>query len=530
MTSMKEYRDLYLVTDVLLLADIFEDFRKFSLTNYELDPAHYYTSPGLSFNACLKMTEAKIELLTDIDMLLFVEESIRGGVSMITHRFAQANNREMREYDPNLPSSYLQYYDCNNLYGYAMSQALPVGEFRWVDKDEHIDFSTLDDDSDLGYLIKCDLEYPSSLHDDHNDFPLAPEKIIVHDEFLSPYQKNLKSKTSSNGIKCVKLVPNFLPKSNYIVHSRNLKYYMQKGLILKEVHKVLEFKQAAWIKPYVDFNTEMRRLATSSSAKNFFKFLNNALYGRTMMNLRKQVNIRLTTSTTTARNLIAKPNFKSFKIINEDLSAIEMRKTTIKWNKPTFTGACVLELAKLHLYKFHYDVIKEKYGNQATLLFTDTDSLCYHIITENLYKDMNDFREYMDCSSFPKSNPCYDTRNDRRIGYFKDECSGVQPLEFVGLRSKMYSLLMPVDKDNKTAVKGVKKSFVKNHLTHDEFVRSLETHSKTKATFLCIRSKNHNLHTVNITKDCLNPYDDKRYLLDDGISSLSYGHYKILAP
>ena len=116
---MKEYHDLYLITDVLLLADIFEDFRKFSLTNYELDPAHYYTSPGLSFNACLKMTKAKIELLTDIDMLLFIEESIRGGVSMITHRFAQANNRDMKEYNPNLPSSYLQYYDCNNLYGYG---------------------------------------------------------------------------------------------------------------------------------------------------------------------------------------------------------------------------------------------------------------------------------------------------------------------------------------------------------------------------------------------------------------------------
>ena len=184
-------------------------------------------------------------------------------------------------------------------------------------------------------------------------------------------------------------------------------------------------------------------------------------------------------------------------------------------------------MTKLHLYKFHYDVIKEKYGKQATLLFTDTDSLCYRIISENLYEDMKEFSEYMDCSSFPTSNPCYNTKNDRRIGYFKDECSGVQPLEFVGLRSKMYSLMMPDVDRSKTAVKGVKKSFVKNHLTHGEFVRSLETHSKTKASFMSIRSKNHNLHTVRINKDCLNPYDDKRYLLDDGISSLSYGHCKI---
>ena len=149
------------------------------------------------------------------------------------------------------------------------------------------------------------------------------------------------------------------------------------GMELVKIHKVIAFEQSAWIKPYIDFNTTQRQLATSTSATNFFKFLNNALYGRTMMNLRNHANIRLTTSVVSARNYIAKPNFKSFKIINDDLVSIEMRKMHIKWNKPTFTGACILDLAKLHLYKFHYDVMKKRYGTNAQLLFTDTDSLCY---------------------------------------------------------------------------------------------------------------------------------------------------------
>ena len=149
---------------------------------------------------------------------------------------------------------------------------------------------------------------------------------------------------------------------------------------------------------------------------------------------------------------------------------------------------------------------------------------------DDLYRDMLAFSCHMDCSNFPKSNPCYSTVNDRRIGYFKDECSGVQPREFVGLRSKMYSLLMPDNHSDKIAAKGIKKNFVKKHVSHDDFLHSLYSHTKTKATYLDIRSKNHKISTITITKDCLNPYDDKRYILDDGVTSLSFEHEDIPDP
>ena len=527
--TMQQYHDLYLLSDVLLLADVFENFRKFSLSNYDLDPAHYYTSPGLSFDACLKMTGVKIELLMDIDALLFFESAIRGGVSMITHREAKANNPEVPDYKLHELNSYIQYYDANNLYGWAMSQPLPTGDFKFLELEDfyNIDFARIPDDAKTGFMLEVDLHYPPELHDLHNDLPLAPQRKTIPDSFLSPYQHELHTKfgTKQNP-RIEKLVPNFLSKFRYVLHYRNLKYYLQQGLILGKVHRVMSFTQSPWIKPYIDFNTAKRQEAKSSSDKNFFKFLNNALFGKTMQNLRNQTDIRLTISGNAARNYASKPNYQSFQNINETLVAIKMKQVRIFWDKPTFTGACILDLSKLHLYKFHYDVMKAMYGNDAQLLFTDTDSLCYHIETGDLYDDMKkEWVCHMDTANFPKSHPCYSIQNDRKLGFMKDECEGVQPHAFVGLRAKMYSLKL--SKGAKSTAKGLKNSFQKKHLNHETFEDSLNNKTKTTAEFVVLRSKNHTIRTLVVKKDGLNPFDDKRYILPDGKTTLSYGHYKI---
>jgi len=185
------------------------------MTNYHLDPAHYYTSPGLSFDACLEMTRAKIELLTDTVSLNFFESAIRGGVSMITHRFAHANNPDVKGYDSQKPHSYIQYYDANNLYGWAMSQPLPTGKFRFLRPEEiqKYDFTVIPDDSEIGFMLEVDLYYPDKLHDLHNDLPLAPERKCIPESYLSPYQLELKKKLGSiQNSKIEKLVPNFFTK------------------------------------------------------------------------------------------------------------------------------------------------------------------------------------------------------------------------------------------------------------------------------------------------------------------------------
>ena len=188
---------------------------------------------------------------------------MRGGISYIAHRHAEANNKYMKDYDPERDSSYIVYLDANNLYGWAMSQSLPCGDFKWLDPDK-VNLEHYTNDSKKGIILEVDLEYPEELHDLHNDYPLAPEKILVSDQMLSPYCKSLKERHGIPSGKVKKLVPNLMDKERYVLHYRNLQLYLSLGMKLKKIHRVLEFTQKAFMKPYIDFNTEKRRLAKNT--------------------------------------------------------------------------------------------------------------------------------------------------------------------------------------------------------------------------------------------------------------------------
>ena len=283
--NMGEYHDLYLKTDILLLTDVFENFRKTCLTYYKLDPLHYITSPGLAWDAMLKMTGINLELITDIDMQLFIEKGIRGGISTITHRHAEANNKYMKNYDPDKPSSYIMYLDANNLYGWAMSQPLPYGGFKWVYPDtifhvgkREVDDTIIDKKKGIGHIYEVDLEYPEELHDLHNDYPCAPEKIKVSDDMLSDYCREIKNKFNISSGNVNKLIPTLNDKKNYLLHEENLKLYLSLGLKLKKIHRVLEFREKPWLKQYIDFNTEKRKNAKNAFEKDFFKLMNNSVF------------------------------------------------------------------------------------------------------------------------------------------------------------------------------------------------------------------------------------------------------------
>ncbi|XP_068704896.1 uncharacterized protein [Montipora foliosa] len=207
--NMGEYHDLYLKSDILLLADVFENFRKTCLQYYKLDPCHYFTSPGLSWDAMLKMTDIKLELMTDIDMFQFIEKGMRGGISYICNRYGKANNKYMKTYDEKAPSKYIMYLDANNLYGWAMSQYLPTGGFRWMTKKQidKIDLSKYKEDSNKGLILEVDLEYPKELHDLHNDYPLAAEKVKVNKDMLSNYCQEIANKFKVSTGLVHKLIP-----------------------------------------------------------------------------------------------------------------------------------------------------------------------------------------------------------------------------------------------------------------------------------------------------------------------------------
>ena len=520
--NMGQYHDLYLKSDVLLLADIFENFREICLDIYGLDPAHYVSSPGLSWDAMQKMTGVSLDLISDVDMQNFIEKGMRGSISTITHRHAVANNKYMKNYYPEKESSYIPYLDANNLYGWAMSQKLPTGDFRWIPSP---DLDSYDENSAKGLILEVDLEYPPELHHLHNDYPLAPEKMVVREEMLSDYSREILGREGMTIGKVQKLIPNLKDKEKYVLHYRNLQLYLKLGLKLKKIHRALEFSQSKWLEPYIAFNTQKRAKAKNAFEKDFFKLMNNSVFGKTMENLRKRSNIQLVTDPDRMLRLAARPTYISHKIFHENLVAVHCKQTKLVLNKPSYVGMAILELSKTLMYDFHYNYIKKKYL-EAQLLFTDTDSLCYHIRTEDIYSDFFGDRELFDNSDYPSDSKFYFSENKKVIGKFKDETAGVPIREFIGLKSKMYSISLDNEKFSKKA-KGVKKNVIRKGISHGDYIDVLSESKVMHHKMKTIRSDCHQISSYEITKISLSPFDDKRYILSDEISSYAYGHLNI---
>ena len=497
---MRDYHDLYLKTDVLLLADVFENFRSVCIQNYKLDPAWYYTAPGLACDACLKKTKVELELLKDVDMLLMIENGIRGRVSTIKKRYAKANNPYMNTYDSNSPNiKYIVYLDANDLYGWGVSQPLPTREFEWMCEEELKNWRM------HASILEVDLKYPKEIHDLHNDYLLAPERLKI------------------GGVE--KLIPNLCAKKNYVVHHEALKHYESLGLKITKIHRGIKFKESAWLKLYIDLNTRLRAKATSDFEKDFFKLMNNSVFGKTMENIRSRVDIRLVTNEDRARKLISKPNFQHRTIFCEDLTAIQMKKTKLLFNKLVYLGMCILDLSKSLMYDFHYNYIKPKYSERAKLLFTDTDSLMYEIETEDFYRDISsDVHKKFDTSNFAKVHKSVIPTgvNKKVIGMMKDEAGGKQITEFVGLRSKLYSF--KIDEKNEKKCKGVKKSEVKWAINFKDYKDCLFTGNKQMRSMNVIRSHKHEVFSETINKVALSREDDKRIICEDVVHTLAHGH------
>ena len=541
-STFRKYHDLYLKSDVLLLADFFEKFRRTCMESYGLDAAHYYSAPGMAWDAALKLTNVKLELFDNEEMYTFTERSIRGGISQISKRFAKANNKYCPDYDPLKPINYLIYLDANNLYGWAMSQYLPTGNFRWLTQEgmEKIAIDSLDDEADTGHIFEVDMGYTQSLHDLHNSYPLAPERLTIDESMLSPFQTEqfpMHQKKPS-----IKLAPNLRDKINYVVHGRNLKFYLEKGMIVTKIHRVLAFDQSPWLKQYIDFNTEMRKQSTSDFGKDFYKLMNNSVFGKTQENLRNRVNVEVITKRNVALKRVCKPSFKRSQVIHDDLVIIQSAVSNLELNKPIYVGFTVLELSKLLMYQFHYEKMLQWY-DEIELCFTDTDSLLYDIQTDDIFADMGqaDRNDNFDFSGYLKGKDGYflqSNKNKKILGKFKDELNGCPLLEFIGLRSKCYSLLSYGEvKDNrviheklseKQVDKGVKKSVKKKHLRHRHYKEVLNNLSEIVITQNVIKSKKHSIGTYHQRKTALTAFDTKRWVCSNNVNTLAYGHYKTL--
>ena len=510
MKTLGEYHDLYLKTDVFLLADVVENFRTVLLKNYLLDPAWFLTAPAFFWCAMLKMTEVELELICEgnIEMFQFFERQIRGGVSSVFHRFSQANNKFMKDFDSSKVSKFIVYLDANSLYPTAMMQPLPVGGFEWLSEGKLKQWEKIVDSEDLGCVLEVDLEYPAELHDFHNDFPLAPELMEVGGIF--------------------KLIPNLKDKEKMVLDGRNLKLFLSLGMKLKNIRRGIGFKKEAFMKPFIEWNTKLRTAAKNDFEKELFKLASNAVYGKTMENVRNRINMKLVNDRKKKANLVRKINFKHATKFGEKIAAVHMKKTKVTLDKPIFVGAAILDLSKIHMFKFHYGYVKKKW-EKVKVLYSDTDSLILEIETDDFFADTGeDVEKWFDTSKYPKDHFAAKNgfpvgKNKKVLGMFKDEADGQIIRGFVGLRPKCYSVLME-EKQIKKA-KGTKKNTVKG-ISHEDYVRVLRGEKFPPMKNISFRSHLHEIFTEQMWKVALSAEDDKRIVMADGIQTLAIGHWR----
>ena len=365
-------------------------------------------------------------------MLLMVEKGNTGGICQAIHKYAKANNEYIKNYDKDVISSYLMYLEANNLYGWAMSQKLPVNGFKWVknlSKFNEILVRNFDENSDKGYFVEVDVDYPKKLFDLHKDLSFLPERKKVN--------------------KVEKFICNIEDKEKYVMHIKVLKQALNHGVLLRKVHRVIQFNQKNWLKPYIDMNTKLRKEAKNGFEKDFFKLINNSAFGKTMENVRKHRDIKLVTTDEKRNKLASEPNYHTTKRFSENLLAIEMKKAKAKMNKPIYLGISILDSSKTLMYKFLYDYFKPKYGDKANLCYTVTDSFIINIRTEDFFEDIsNDVEAWYDTSNYDENDkrPLPISKNKKVIELFKDKLGGRIMKEFRSLRAKTYSYLMDYNK------------------------------------------------------------------------------------
>ena len=319
--------------------------------------------------------------------------------------------------------------------------------------------------------------------------------------------------------KCKKLICNLFNKKKYVAHINTLKQALNHGLKLKKIHRVIEFNQEAWLKPYIDMNTGLRKLAKNNFEKDLFKLMNNSVFGKTMENIRKHRDIKLVTTDRKRSKLVSEPNYHTINLISEDLSIIEMKKTKVKMNKPIYLGLSILENSKILMYEFWYDYMKTKYNN-VKLCYMDTDSFVMHIKTNDFYKDIaGDVENRFDTSNYEANRPLPTGKNKKVIGLMKDELGGKIIMEFVTLRPKTYSFLTDDGKEDKKA-KGTKKCVIKKMIKFNDYKKCLlndEVMFKPQQRFI---SKKHDVYTENINKIALSNNDDKRIVSSNKITRI----------
>ena len=566
--TVKDYALLYVRMDGLQLMDILQQIRAVYKKVHSFDMFQYFGLPSFSWATFIRRLEIhnfKPELFKEgeMDKVCFFRGAIRGGCSGIMLRHCKPNNKYMEDFDPSKPHSYCLYYDANNLYGWSMSQNLPEKNFQWVDEELYKPFEgdseafaawlkeRYSDEKNKGCYVMCDIYAPPEIHDKTAYYPLAPESGTVKEEQLSGYQREMHEHAGSkHDGKSPLLLQTLLPKRRYTVYYKNLLFYLKKGMRMRRAHKVMEFDEAKLMKPHIETNQNERVKANNDADKNAWKTLNNTSFGKTMEDQGNYSELRFISTTKEFNNAVRDPGFNGYAFHSDNLMIGKMKHTSYTFNKPIYLGATITELAKLHMYEFYYDVLCDHFGwENVHLCMTDTDSLLVEVVIPkektdanedwDIYDEIKEIQEKYDCpidtSAFSRDvveEKGIRGDHNKEIGYFKSEIGSSIMSEFVGLRAKCYSYTIQDDPEGHMRCKGTPKDALELSIRHNNYLQciwhnNMPENIRQHVDFSKIQSKEHQIYSLSTSKVSLSCNDSKRFILEDNIHTLPYGHYAI---
>ena len=492
----EELTEIYLKSDVLLLACVFEKFIKVSVNEFKINPLYCVSLSGYTWECGLKYTGIHLQTLQDKDLILTLENNIRGGISSVMgDRYVKSDENKK-----------IIYMDTTNLYGYSMIQPLPFDEIEMWHGDPDLYMNWLEeilntpDDSDIGYFIEADLGYPDNIKEKTKNFPFCPENKII--DKYNDYMKEIKPE---NYVKSKKLICDWTDKKNYLVHYRMLKFYIRHGMVIDKIHEIISFKQSKWLEKNINFNTQKRNKAKNDFEKDFYKLLNNAFYGKTMENVQNRLGLKFFRKDE-YKDIIKYQSRLTFNWIHksyENCDSYLFKKKEVLMEKPIYLGFAVLELSKLHMYATYHDKLQPYFGEKNLYLHcTDTDSFILSVNTKDIIKDLKNLKDIIDFSNLDKNHELFSNKNEKVIGKFKIETpKNIWIDEFVCLRSKMYSFKCGDNSDNK--LKGISKSQSK-HIKFEEYKKCLngEEYQRECNNYI-LRSINHETVLQEIKKDTI---------------------------
>jgi hypothetical protein len=406
---------------------------------------------------------------------------------------------------------------------------MPVGNYRWMDEEEWIarDWTQFDEASGEGYILEVDLIYPKELHLLHSSLPLAPHRMKIDETILSSYSRQCLLEVNGKvQHQSEKLVSTFLPRNNYVLHSANLALYLNLGMKLTKIHRILSFTQSTFLRTYIQFCTAKRTASKSEFRKRLFKSFSNSNFGKFIEQTRSHLDCHIVTDKAKFEKWAACPRYSSFKILAGDIVAVFLKRPNVRMKQAWGIGFSILERSKWLVYHHYYNIIKPALDNRCSVIFTDTDSLALRIAT-NL--DMNGILDrlssIMDYSNYPPTHPRFNLDRKNKLFFWKDECLGQTMLEFVGLSSKTYSIRMSSEEGaivTSSKCKGVAKGFRKKIPFEDykKCITGINSHSVMQHT---IQSYSHQIRTVKMTRRCFSSFDDKRFVCPCGIHTIPYG-------